>query len=344
VGCGRAADRLRRACLALGLALVVGPLAAASAPEPEFEVWLAGLEAEARERGISEATLDAALAGVEPLPRVLELDRNQPEGPGDFCRYLERRLTPTRVARGQKVLEEHAELLREVSEVYGVPARYLIALWGLETNFGDYQGEFPVVPALVTLAHDARRAEYFRGEVLAALRILDEGHRPVEDFRGSWAGATGHVQFMPSTFLAYAVDHDGDGRKDLWSSLPDALASAANYLRRAGWRAGEMWGRPVELPPELAEDAARLGNTRPLDQWQLLGVRDLDGGALPGANLHGRIVLPMRAGGPAYLVYRNYGAFLAWNRSTFFAVSVGTLADAIDGRDSLAPCGLHGHS
>ena len=342
--CGRAADRLRRGCLAAGAALLASAAATASVPEPEFDVWLAGLEAEARERGVSDATLDAALSGVAPIPEVIELDRRQPEGPGNFCRYLERRLTPTRVARGQRVLAEHAPLLREVSETYGVPARYLVALWGLETNFGDYQGEFPVVPALVTLAHDARRAEFFRGQVFAALRILDEGHRPVADFRGSWAGATGHVQFMPSTFLEYAVDHDGDGRKDLWSSLPDALASAANYLRRSGWRAGEGWGRPVALPPELAEDAARLGSPRPLDEWQLLGVRDLAGGPLPEASLHGRVVLPMRADGPAYLVYRNYGAFLAWNRSTFFAVSVGTLADALEGRGSLAPCGLHSRS
>jgi membrane-bound lytic murein transglycosylase B len=333
-----------RGCLAAGLAAAwLGALGGSSLPAAaveEFPDWLSQLASEAKQRGISPATVATALEGVEPLPDVLELDRSQPRAPGDFCHYMERRLTPTRIERGRRVIAEHRDLLEEIARQYGVPARYLVAMWGLETNFGDYVGDFPVVGALVTLAHDPRRSGLFREEIFAALRILDEGHRDAAGFVGSWAGATRQVQLMPSTFLEYAVDHDGDGRKDVWSSLPDALATAANVLKRAGWHSGESWGRQVSVPPELVGERATLRRTRPLADWQRAGVRRIDGSDLPVADLRGRIVLPLRGPGPSFLVYRNYGTFLAWNRSTFFAVSLGTLADEISGAGSLEACGL----
>ena len=215
-----------------------------------------------------------------------------------------------------------------------------MALWGLETNFGDYMGSYPVVDALVTLAYDPRRGEMFREQVFAALQILDEGHLEPGGFVGSWAGATGHVQLMPSTFLDYAVDHAGDGRKDIWTSTADALATAANYLRESGWRSGESWGREVVLPGDLESATAELRARRSLAHWQERGVRRPGGADLPDSDwMRGSIVLPRRKGGPAFLVYPNYHAFLAWNRSTFFALSVGTLADAALGRTPFDACG-----
>jgi membrane-bound lytic murein transglycosylase B len=303
----------------------------------EFTAWMAALQQEARTRGISEATLATTLATVKPRPAVLELDRSQPRKPGDFCGYLEKRLTRTRIARGQRELATHRDLLRRIVAQYGVPARYLVALWGLETNFGDYQGDHPLFDALVTLARDPRRGDLFRQQIFAALEIVEAGHPP-ENMSASWAGAMGHVQFMPTTYQRYAVDWDGDGRKDVWSSVPDALASAANFLRALGWRSGETWGREVHLPASLASRSEALRGTRSLEDWRELGVRRIDGDPLPTGRLPGRIVLPRRTPAPAFLVYPNYKIFMSWNRSTFFSISVGTLADEIAGRSSLQAC------
>jgi len=306
-----------------------------------FSQWLAEFQSEAIQRGISEPTVRAALANIEPIPRVLELDRTQPGAkPSDFCKYMQGRLTPTRIARGQRVLAEERELLMQLTHEYGIPARYLVALWGLETNFGDYTGDYPVLASLATLAHDTRRPDLFRRQLLAALRIVDEGHQTATRYKGSWAGASGHVQFMPTTFLEYAVDHDGDGRKDLWGSRADSLASAANYLRRSGWRPGETWGRQVSLPATLGRETAALRKRRPLAAWKDMGVTRSNGRALPDASLRGRIVQPLRGPGPAFLAYANYDTFLAWNHSTYFAVSVGTFADELGNRSSLRACGL----
>lgn len=311
----------------------------AAAPPDSLEAFLDEIRTEALLRGISEATLDAGLVGIVDRPQVIEADRSQPSAPSDFCHYLSRRLTPTRIARGKRVLEEHETLLTGITDEYGVPARYVVALWGLETNFGDYQGDHPLFDALVTLARDPRRGDFFQEQIFAALRMVEDGHHPAEGLRGSWAGAVGQVQFMPSTYLDFAVDHDGDGRRDIWTSVPDALASAAHLLRRAGWRPGEIWGREVSLPPALHGGARGLrGTPRSLESWHELGLRRRDGGALPNVNLNARLVLPRRSADPAFLVYRNYRVFMSWNRSTFFAISVGALADEIDGRASLHAC------
>jgi len=321
------------AAIAVGL-LVSGAGSARVAPDAALSSWLEALKAEALGRGISRRTVETSLGSVEPIPQVLELDRRQPRAPGDFCGYLQRRLTPTRIARGQRILAEHGELLAGIAADYGVPARYLVALWGLETNFGDYLGDYPLIDALVTLARDPRRSGMFREQIFAALQIIDEGHRRHEDLMGSWAGATGQVQVMPTTFLAYAVDRDGDGRKDVWTSPPDALATAAHILRSTGWRSGETWGRQVRLPAGLHGEG-----TKPLGAWQALGVRQIDGSDLPDADIPAAVVLPMRQPGPAFLAYPNYRTFLTWNRSTFFAISVGALADEISGAGSLRACG-----
>jgi membrane-bound lytic murein transglycosylase B len=308
--------------------------ASSAAGDDEFTQWIAALEAEAIERGISAETARSALASARVVEDVLRSDRSQPQAPEEFCDYLRKRLTTTRIARGRRMLAQHRELLAAITADYGVPGRYLVALWGLETNFGDYQGEIPMFDALVTLAQDPRRGDFFRSQIFGALRIVDEGHHPLAGFVGSWAGATGQVQFMPKTFLAFAVDRDGDGRRDLWSSLPDALASAANYLRQSGWRPGETWGRQVRLARSIPTRGEKT-----LREWQNLGVRRIGGGNLPNANVRATMVLPTRSGDPVFLAYHNYEVFLAWNRSTFFAISVGTLADELVGKAAFVGCG-----
>jgi membrane-bound lytic murein transglycosylase B len=284
--------------------------------------------------------LDVAFQDVSPIDRILELDQRQPEFTLTFGRYLSNAVTEERVERGRALLDEHAELLAKVQARYGVQPRFLVAFWGLETNFGDYFGSFPVVGALATLAHDTRRSDFFRGELLHALSVLEAGDIAASRMEGSWAGAMGHLQFMPSTFVRYAVDGDGDGRRDIWRSLPDVFASAANYLSEMGWRGDETWGREVRLPPDFDYRMASISSApeevKPLAEWQRLGVRRANGDNLPRADMKGGIVLPAGAQGPAFLVYTNYRKILNWNRSIFYALAVGHLADRLIGLPRLS--------
>ena len=218
---------------------------------PNFEKWLARLREEARDQGISEAAIQAALAGVTPLAPVVELDRRQPEFTQTFNRYVRNAITDRRIADGKDELWRHRQLLKQLAKEYDIPPRFLVAFWGMETHYGRYRGCYSVVDALVTLAFDGRRAMFFRNQLLDALRILDQGHIPLSEMTGSWAGAMGHPQFMPSTFLRYAVDANRDGHKNIWSNIPDALTSAANYLRALGWDGARTWGREVRLPPQF---------------------------------------------------------------------------------------------
>lgn len=296
---------------------------------PQFRAWMAEFRAEARREGISGKTLDAALRDIMPVKRVIELDRSQPEFTQTFREYLGRRVTEGRVKRGRALLEKHRVLLQGIYEEYGVPPRYLIAFWGLETNFGDYRGSFRVIDALVTLAHDQRRAEFFRKQLLHALRIIEQGHITAEKMMGSWAGATGHMQFLPSTFTGHAVDYTGDGRKDIWGSLPDAFASAANFLSSMGWQTGETWGRRVRLPEDFDRNLATLNQKKTLRQWSRLGIRQADGTSLPQADMEGSVIMPQGSEGPAFLVYDNFRVIMRWNRSVNYAISVGHLADRI---------------
>jgi membrane-bound lytic murein transglycosylase B len=301
---------------------------------PEFSAWLAQLRADARAAGISQQTLDAALTGIQaPEPRVISLDQSQPETTQSLQEYVAARVTDRRIAEGRRMLLHYPAWLERVEDRYRVQRRFIVALWGIESNYGRHTGTFPVIQALVTLAYDDRRGSYFRKELLTALQILDDGHVTLPRMRGSWAGAMGPFQFMPSSFQHYAVDADGDGRINIWDSVPDALASAANYLAAAGWRNDETWGREVRLPENFDASLAGLENRLPLARWQELGVRRADGRALPRRDLEASLILPDGRNGPAFLVYGNFRALLRWNRSVSFAVAVGMLADRLGAAD-----------
>ncbi len=326
--------------LNLGLFLLVAGAGAAvsdslaqDTPQPQqaFDEWLVDLTAEAKARGISEETLTLAFAGVKPVPRVIELDRRQPEFTQTFWRYLDTRVSDSRIEQGRTLLRTHGPLLREIEQKYGVQGRFLVAFWGLETNFGQYLGGFKVIDALATLAHDPRRSAFFRTQLFDALGIIDDGHIQPGAMMGSWAGAMGQPQFMPSTFARHAVDENGDGRKDIWDTLPDVFGSAANYLSALGWDNEFTWGREVKLPEHFDLDLANLRTKKSLSEWQQLGVRRIDGRDLPNVEIQGAVILPAGYRGPAFLVYSNFDAIMSWNRSLLYAISVGHLADRLAG-------------
>jgi membrane-bound lytic murein transglycosylase B len=302
------------------------------APTQSFADWLADFRTEASSLGISTPTLDTALnTVVEPLPRIIELDRSQPEFVQTFTGYMRNRMSDRRIERGRRLLAEHSELFAEIQRKYGVQPHYLAAFWALESNFGDETGGFSVINALATLAYDPRRAAMFRAELLTALRIIDEGHISAEQMTGSWAGAMGQCQFMPSTFKTYAVDGDGDGKINIWTSLPDVFASAGNYLSKLGWKADERWGREVVLPADFDFALSGTGVRKTVTEWNKLGVTRADGSALGNSDIIGSIIVPAGANGPAFLTYNNFNTILNWNRSNFYGISVGHLADRFAG-------------
>ena len=302
------------------------------AQDVEWDAFLEGVYAEGRADGISEATLAAALSGLQPIPRVIELDRRQPEGTVTFDDYMESRVPAELVATAQQRYAQHEPLLVAIADHHGLDPEFIIALWGLETRFGSYTGGFDVIASVATLAWDQRRSDFFRAELMHALRILDEGHIGRNDMKGSWAGAMGQSQFMPSSFATYAVDWDLDGRRDIWTTKGDVFASAANYLSRSGWRAGLPWGGPVSLPAGF--DTSLEGNrkTMPLTDWLALGVAWIGEGPEVALDEETSLVMPGGEDGPAWLVFNNYRTILKWNHSNYFAMSVVTLADAIAGR------------
>ncbi|HSK09684.1 MAG TPA: lytic murein transglycosylase [Vicinamibacterales bacterium] len=322
----------------VAVAVVAGGLGLAQEKAP-FEGWLDELRRDALAAGISQATVDSALAGVEPLPVVVERDRAQAEHVLPLDLYLKRRVDARTVRTGRRMVQEHRGLLAKISDRYEVPPSVLVAVWGLESTFGRFSGVRPTVPALATLAYDNRRGPMFRAELFDALRILDRGDIELPKMKGSWAGAMGQPQFMPSSYLKYAVDFDGDGRRDIWTSRADTFASIANYLQQHGWTKGERWGRAVRLPAKMAavEEAApmrpegcaavrTMSVPLPLSRWQELGVRTGAGAALPRAGMDASLV---RAGSQAYLVYRNYEALLGYNCAHAYALSVALLSDRL---------------
>jgi membrane-bound lytic murein transglycosylase B len=318
--------------LLLFLFLFALPWSAYAADETEpFASWLQALRQEAKAKGISEPTLQAALTDIQPIERVIELDRRQPEFTQTFLNYLNARVTPERIARGREMLRKHHTLLAQEYQKYHVPPRYLVAFWGLETNFGSYLGAFPVVNALATLAYDERRSDFFRRELLDALLIIDQGHVSVTDMKGSWAGAIGNLQFLPSTFLKYSVDANGDGKNDVWHTVADVIQSGGNYLQQLGWQPEQLWGREVRLPAQFDWHQARLEVKKTVAEWSALGVTRANGTPLPKAELEGAIVLPQGNKGPAFLVYDNFEVILRWNRSISYAIAVGYLADRMIG-------------
>ncbi len=312
-------------------AMLAGLAAARPAQALPFEQWLDGVRAEASRAGIGAKTLDAALADISLIPRVIELDRAQPEFTLTFDQYMARVVSPRRVRKGRAKFAENRALLQEVGQKYKVQPRFIVALWGIETDFGRISGGFPVIPALATLAYDGRRSSYFRKELIAALTILDEGHIAPDKMIGSWAGAMGQSQFMPSSFLRFAVDHNGDGRKDIWTTRADVFASAANYLARSGWRGDQTWGREVGLTKAVDPAQFGLKVVKPMRAWQELGVRRADGSDLPRRQLAASLIQPGGAKAKTFLVYNNFRTVMKWNRSTYFATAVGRLADRVAG-------------
>ena len=320
---GPVLDR-RRFCLAA----LAGAIVAGSAAAADFDDFIAEVRRDALEQGVSRGTLDRALAGLQPIARILQLDKAQPERKVGFAEYLERTVNGYRIRRGRAKLSEHGPLLAAIGDAYGVEPRFIVSLWGMETDYGGYTGGFPVIGSLATLAFDGRRS-FFRRELIHALRIVEEGHVRLEDMTGSWAGAMGQAQFLPSSFRAYAVDYDGDGRRDIWLSTGDVLASIANYLKEVGWRSKLSWGQQVRLPPDFAAELASIEVTRPVGEWLELGVVPESGASLPQGEVAASIVRPGGARGPAYLVTENYRAIMRWNRSLYFATATGHLADRL---------------
>lgn len=313
----------------VAVALLASPAAANDVP---FFKWVEDFQTEARGEGISQKLLDKAFADLTPNERVIELDQSQPEGTMTFARYKERVVNQKRIDQGRELMVKHKSLLERVSQKYGVQPQYIVALWGIETNFGGNTGGFNIVEALASLAYDGRRSEFFRKELINALKIVDGGHIPLEKFKGSWAGAMGQCQFMPTSFMAYAQDGDGDGKKDIWTNLDDVFASIANYLSQSGWQGESTWGREVSVPAGF--DRA-LGGTKTdgktIAEWRKLGVKTASGETLPGADdTLAWLVYPGTVDeSDTYLVYQNYRVVMKWNRSTFFATSVGMLADKL---------------
>lgn len=321
-------------CLSTLILLSAGTIPARAAGD--FQIWLNEFKAEAIQKGIRPETVDTALAGVQPIDRVLELDRKQPEFSMTFDSYIARVVSPQRIARGRALLAEERPLLDAVAERYGVPAPVIVAMWGIESDFGRITGNFETVHALATLAYDGRRGRYFRGELMNALTMIDRNNLSVVEMTGSWAGAMGQCQFMPSTYLSYAVDWDGDGKADIWTNRADVFASAANYLSRAGWDPAQGWGRRV-LPPEhgIAEILIGADQKRAQTEWARLGLRNADGTPLAPGEGDAFLIRAEtgkgndRGAGPLYLVGNNFQVFMRWNKSTFFALAAGSLADAI---------------
>jgi membrane-bound lytic murein transglycosylase B len=339
----------RRCAVLLLLALTTGagaaqtPEAAPPAPAPErepFPEWRERLIADARERGIGEAVIADTLLGLEPLEHVVASDRTQAELTPGLNRYLRSRVTQAVVRRGRALAREHRDLLARVTRTYGVPASIVQAIWGVESRYGRATGRVPIIPALATLAWEGRRAAFFRGQLIDALTGIDRGYIDSAAMQGSWAGAMGQPQFMPSSYLQYAVDFDGDGRRDIWSSTPDALASIANYLAEYGWQRGQSWGREVRVPlakreavaeavPKRAEGCYAIRNMterRPLSRWRALGVTRMDGKAL---STQGPDAALVDAGTRQFLVTESYDAILGYNCAHYYALSVGLLANRL---------------
>ena len=307
----------------------------AVAQESDFEQCISELQHRARSEKLSMRVVDEVLVKLEQQQRVIELDRSQPEFTQTFADYFHRRVTPERIERGKALLNQYEPFLTDLTRKYGVPGRYLVAFWGLETNFGSYLGKMPTLDSLATLACDERRSEFFTDELMQALALLERESLSPAEMRGSWAGAMGHTQFMPSAYLRYATDGDGDGQVNLWRSEQDALASGANYLEDLGWQKGERWGREVLLPKNFPYAKTGLNNSQPVAYWKDLGVSFANGSSISDIDIQASVLVPAGHSGPAFLVYPNFHVILQWNRSEYYALAVGLLADRLIGAGPL---------
>ena len=318
---GRCAVQLFLATLAF-----ISGTATASA---DFAHFVQSLWPQAHARGVSRTTFDAAFNGVTPDPDVIARTRKQAEFVKPLGDYLASAVSEKRIGTGRTKGREWKETLEKVERLYGVDPYVVLGVWGLETNFGGYVGDKYVIRALATLAYARYRGDYFKKELLSALQVLQAGHVQVKDMQGSWAGAMGQTQFMPSSFNHYAVDFDGDGHKDIWTNIPDALASTANYLKKHGWIAGETWGYEVLLPSAF-DGSGGAAHYRPFVFWAAQGITRADGEAMPRAG-EAALIMPAGAGGPAFLVTRNFKVIKTYNNSTAYALGVGLLGDRIAG-------------
>lgn len=300
----------------------------AQAQQESFAQCLIDLTSHAEEQGVSESSRNL-IKTLQYQAKIIELDRNQPEFVQTFPAYFSKRVNDWRINKGQKMYAKHKAFLAELNVKYGIPGHYLMAFWGLETNYGGYKGDTPTLDALATLACDKRRKTFFTQELMLALKLVERENLNPESMQGSWAGAMGHTQFMPSTYTQYAIDGDGDGKIDLWESEQDALASAANFLRRLGWQPGLRWGREVKLPTEFDYSLAGKTNKRPISDWRALGVMNANGDLLPESDIEAILRVPSGHAGPIFLSYANFNTIMRWNNSEFYAIAVGHLADRI---------------
>jgi membrane-bound lytic murein transglycosylase B len=320
------------------LFLAVPWVNAQEAVEPEqvtFEQCVVNLQQQAKSEGVSEPIITATLSTVTRNEKVIEYDRRQPEFSESFSSYFNKRVNQWRVDKGRKMLVEHKKLLLNLQQTYGVPPQYLISFWGLETNFGSYKGKMSIIRSLVTLACDPRRSEFFTTELMLALKLAQREGLDPKTMLGSWAGAMGHTQFMPSAYTQYAIDGDGDRKVDLWNSIPDALTSAANFLQNLGWKRGFRWGREVSLAKDFGYQNSGMDNAKPMKSWHKFGVTKTNGKAIAKADIEAALLVPAGHKGPAFLVYDNFSVIMRWNRSQFYAIAVGRLAERISGAKAL---------
>lgn len=317
------------------LSLLAATTAFASAPalaqERDFRTCLADIKAEALRQGVPAAIADNAFRNLTPDPKVIDLDGRQPEFSLTYGKYVGSSVSADRIAKGQQKLAQNRALLTALEQEYGVPPQYLMAFWGLETNFGGYMGDFSVVRSVATLACSTKRTVFFSNETVQALRILSMNHMTAAQMKGSWAGAMGNMQFMPSTFTKWAVDRDGNGKIDIWASVPDALTSGANFLRGIGFKPGLPSSDEVTLPANFPLDQADTTVEKPVGAWAAMGVKLAGGKALPASSEPASILLPAGFRGPAFIIYPNFKAVMNWNRSTLYALAVGILAKQIAG-------------
>lgn len=294
-----------------------------------FIQYVEELKLEAVEKGINQQTIDAAFADVEFLHRSVSADKAQPEFKLTLDTYIPRAVPDWKIKQARAAYKKHYHLLHKIGKEYGVQPRFIVALWGIETNFGKLTGRYNVISALSTMAYEGRREALFKKQLFAALTILEEKHISQDKFIGSWAGAMGQVQFMPTSYLNYAVDYDGDGKKDIWHTYADVFASAANYLKTEGWNNRETWGRQVTLPKGFDTSLAGIDKQKSLAEWQALGIRRFEGQDLPKVDMQASLIIPDDKDGRIYLVYNNYRVLMHWNRSYYFATAVSYLSERI---------------
>lgn len=311
--------------------LLICSVQAQAKDQAGFADYVNQLKQEALSQGFSAEFIEQQFSDIEFHQKAVVADKNQPETKLTLDKYLSTRVPDWKVQKAIKLLNENKAQLQQVEQQYGVQARFIVALWANESNFGSYMGKYPVISSLATMAYEGRREEFFKKQLFAALTIVQQGHINKDKFLGSWAGATGQSQFMPSTFLAYAVDFDGDGKKDIWGNTSDVFASIANFLKSEGWNEQLTWGRQVVLPDnfDMALSGLAKTNKRSLSEWQALGVRRFDGTDLPAVATSASLIAPDGANGRIYLAYDNFDTLMRWNRSSYFGVSIGYLADRI---------------